>query len=80
MSIRDRKESTAERKLKKMYGLCIYERFEESLQTVAEHLGEETPVMETNIEKRKEKHQHIPSWMQFKTKNRNEHENRNCER
>ena len=41
LSIRDRKESTAERKLKKMYGLCIFERFEESLQTVAEHLGEE---------------------------------------
>ncbi len=41
LSIRDKKEDAAERKLKKMYGLCIYERFEESLQTVAEHLGEE---------------------------------------
>ena len=41
MSIRDKKEAAAERKLKKMYGLCIYERFEESLQIVAEHLGEE---------------------------------------
>ena len=41
LSIRDKKEDAAERKLKKMYGLCIFERFEESLQTVAEHLGEE---------------------------------------
>lgn len=46
LSIRDKKEAAAERKLKKMYGLCIYERFEDSLQTVAEHLGEE-PLEET---------------------------------
>lgn len=59
-----------------MYELCIYERFEESLQTVAEHLGEKPSNMETSIAEKKEKNQYASSWMRRKFKNRQEREER----